>query len=629
MGEAGRQGEDAGSARESYWESRKDYRYYQVAASLAKQYAPAAEMALDVGALRARAWGDDPLHTDVSGSFGAYVVRVLWNALGFDERRQFDWRLEHKLVQACVFNEYTGGAFPRSWGLGMLLRRGRRASLVDALAADRLFAKSTLGHLSGDRGHADAGNLVLRELLDGNAPNPAETGEPSDEVWLVQERIAVECEYRVHSLEDVVLPEMTFYRYGPFVVPERRDAANAYVRSLLARLPDALVGESLYAWDVAGLVGGGFRVIEVNLVGFHPVFQRGFQASGFFQFPALGPPLLAELARHVAATYNVVLEFAEGLEPEPAWHAQYLRTLRHYLRRASTLRMPEGPGTACAPAGPPPTALDAVLSLSGDELPRFALLRRSIARFGSAIGTLWVATSDRDHAAISALIAGPRVVVLPEAELIDASAAPGEAPPRIRRQVAKLALVGRTSGAFCFDFSADVFCVRSFRAADLIRGGKALVFRSLHPVHAERYAAAEAVLGLPRSGWVHGSIPYLLSKPGVAALTDYLTRRSAETETSGRGPSWQRFLLDPERPDWILGYVYFTFLEASGLDEVYYVPVEQNLYGNCVWSARDWKAWDPAASFASKGRFFFSVVQPGREVTAHSIRRRIEPFLAR
>jgi hypothetical protein len=189
----------------------------------------------------ARLFQDDPLRRDVTGTVGVYVVRALWNALGFDEHRKFRWRLEHKLVQASVFNRYLGGEFPASWGVRALLRRGLGDQLHDALLAGKVFAKEALGHLSGDYGEAEATYDVLCWLLGRREVPPA--GTAVEEEWLVQERIPIEREYRVHSLEDLVLPEMTFDRYGPCPVPEGRAEVNAYVASILARLPDALVEE--------------------------------------------------------------------------------------------------------------------------------------------------------------------------------------------------------------------------------------------------------------------------------------------------------------------------------------------------------------------------------------------------
>jgi len=319
--------------------------------------------------VHARLFKDDPLRKEMTGSFGVYVVRALWNALGFDEHRKFRWRLEHKLVQSRVFNRYLGREFPESWGVDSLSRQGLRRPLIDALLSGGLFAKETLGHLSGDFGEADATQEVLESLIRGDEAPQA--GTPVGEKWLVQERIAVEREYRVHSLEDRVLPGMTFDRYGAGSVPEERALVNAYVESILARLPDALVGESLYAWDVARLADGRFRIFEANLAGFHPVYERGFQVSGFFQFHPHGPPLLVELARHVASTYNLVLELSDDWTDEPNRHAFFVRVLRHYWDR-----QPVQPGTSAvvARAGLPPERLDAVLSLRAEDLDRFTLL---------------------------------------------------------------------------------------------------------------------------------------------------------------------------------------------------------------------------------------------------------------
>jgi hypothetical protein len=575
---------------------------------------------LFAGHAPARLFQSDPLRKEVTGTFGAYVVRALWNALGFDEHRKSCWRLEHKLVQARVFNRYLGGEFPTSWGVSALVRRGLGGRLLDALLAGKLFAKEALGHLSGDYGEAEATHDVLCWLLHRREPPLAST--PVEEKWLVQERITVEREYRVHSLEDMVLPGMTFDRYGPCPVPKDHAEVNAYVASILARLPDALVGESLYGWDVARQADGRFRIIEANLVGFHPVFERGFQASGFFQYHPHGPPLLVELARHVASTYKVALELFGDWENEPNRHGLFLRLFRHYWGRPP---VPLERAAARALAAPPPERLDAVLSLRAEELERFALLRESIGSTGSPVGTLWVAVPDADFAAIvaSETVTGLDCSVVPESELIPEASEFPNAPPGLRRQVARLALVARTEGDFCLDLSPDIVCVRRFRVADLIRGGKGFYSRRITTEHTERYEQAEDLLGLRRSGWVHGTPPYLFSKRAVAELADYLERRSAGREDV-RG-SWRRFLLG--RRGWSVLQVYFTFLEAFGLEERDYFPGEWDLSGNCIWSSEDWEKWDAAASFDEYASFYFSVVQVGRDVPAEAIRRRLAPHL--
>ncbi len=564
---------------------------------------------------------DDPLRSQITGSFGVYAVRALWKALGFDEHRKFRWRLEHKLVQSRVFNHYLGHEFPTSWGVGSLLRRGLRGPLIDAILSDGVFAKEALGHLSGDFGEAEATHEILENLFFHSA-EPPRPETPIDEKWIVQERIAVEREYRVHSFEDVVLPGMTFDRYGPGSVPEGREEVNSYVESLLARLPDALVGESLYAWDVARLAGGRYRVIEVNLVGFHPVYERGFQASGFFQYHPHGPPLLAELLGYAEATYHVQVELSDDWEGEPNRDTSYLRVLRHYLGRRPI--SPTG-SAVVAPAGPPPDRLDAVLSVRAEEFGRFALLRESIAATGAPIGTLWVAVPDADltDAAATLAFAPPGCVVVAESELVPELADLPDVPPGVRRQVARLALVARTGGDYCFDMSADVVSTRRFRTADLVRSGKAFYSRTIGTTHAERYERAEDLLNLRRSGWVHGTTPYLFSKRAVAELIDYLGGGTAGA-SSGRG-SWRRFLLGQR--GWALGQVYFTFLEAFGLEERDYFPGEWDLYDNCIWSSDDWDEWDPSESFGEYNSHYFSVVQVGSAVTAEAVRRRLAPYL--
>jgi hypothetical protein len=163
-----------------------------------------------------------------------------------------------------------------------------------------------------------------------------------------------------------------------------------------------------------------------------------------------------------------------------------------------------------------------------------------------------------------------------------------------------------------------MLCVRPFRAAELVWDGKGVAFRYLSPFQAERYAEAEAILGVPRSGWVHGCAPCLLSRDGLAALREFLARRAAP------GGYWLPLLAVP---GWNLGNVYFTFLEAAGLDETYHVASGRSLAGNCVWSAREWPNWNPADSFDSQVEFFFSAVRPGSAATVSEVREKVDPFL--
>jgi hypothetical protein len=106
-------------------------------------------------------------------------------------------------------------------------------------------------------------------------------------------------EYRVHSLEDQVVEDLTFLRYGRGNIPGERDAPNAFVQSVLDRLPAGVVAGSLFGWDVALVRNGAFRIIEMNPTGVHPVHRPGFQCSGFFQDPDWGASLVARLLRFI------------------------------------------------------------------------------------------------------------------------------------------------------------------------------------------------------------------------------------------------------------------------------------------------------------------------------------------
>jgi hypothetical protein len=97
-----------------------------------------------------------------------------------------------------------------------------------------------------------------------------------------------------------VIEDLTFHRYGGGSIPGERNAPNAFVQSALDLLPDAMVGGSLLAWDVALTRDGQFVIVEVNFSGFHPVYKRGFHCSGYFHDYNWGACDTARLLNHVA-----------------------------------------------------------------------------------------------------------------------------------------------------------------------------------------------------------------------------------------------------------------------------------------------------------------------------------------
>jgi hypothetical protein len=546
--------------------------------------------------------GQPTLLHSVAGGPGAYLARVLWEAFGFDDRRTLGWRLDHKLIQATVLDHFAAGEPPRTWGLGELLRAVGRIKLTDALLTGDLFVKRAIGHMSGDSGDPDATGHVLRRLWDGEDLSP-DSDAPDAEEWVVQERLRVAHEIRVHSFEEMVVPGLTYNRYGACRIPADWSQVNEYVQGVLNRLPDGVVGQSLLAWDVARTPDGRFRVIEVNFAGTHAVYAPGFQVSGFFQTHPIGPPLMAVLCDHLAQRYNIELEFPDRWDEYPDRYPRYIRLLRHYLTR------PVAPITPLEHQ----TTVDGVLSVRRDDLHRLKLLFLSIDRFGAGLGRLWIATPEADWAAV-AVAAGSRAVVIPEPELVP------EADPRSPRvgAVARLALVGRTSGRFCLDLTPDILCVRRFTTAEILPDGRALYYRSLNGPR-EPYREVEDVLGLAWPGWSHGSSPFLFCKPVVAALTTHLSSRA------GRPEGWREFLL--AHPTVNIPMLYFVFLESVGLDDVYYTPTTDLLAGNSVWSADEWAEWGPEKSFEGDRSFPFSVVRPGPEIPTSAVAARVSPYL--
>jgi hypothetical protein len=238
----------------------------------------------------------------LAGSTRALLVRQLLRAIGFDELRHLRWRVEHKLIQALVLRSWLPELIPVTCGLYSLARcHGAQAlrPLLAEIFPGGYVLKSALGDSSGESSGGNPADAVLSSPEFITAPP---TSCVLDEKYIVQERIAIATEYRVHSLEEDVIDDLTFRRYDGGSIPTERDAPNAFVRSVLGRLPDGLVGGSLLAWDIALQPSGEFAIIEVNFSGFHPEFKRGFHCSGYFHDYNWGACDTARLLNHVART---------------------------------------------------------------------------------------------------------------------------------------------------------------------------------------------------------------------------------------------------------------------------------------------------------------------------------------
>jgi hypothetical protein len=285
-----------------------------------------------VRVIRLRASAADDLKAGCCGH-KSLIVRHLYHALGFDEHRLFRHRLEHKLVQALVLRHYCPDAIPVTRGVRRELDgvepAARQAHLERVCAAEGALIKRALGYGSGERKQIEATADCARVVDDvfGDCRGDGCGGGSGsmlvhDELFVLQEKIAIEEEYRVHTVEGRVAPELTYRRYGWGISPEEREAPNAFVQRVVDRLPNGFVRGTIVAWDVAR-DGTRFAIVEANLAGYHPVFEPGFQCSGFFQGP-WGPALVARLFQFVEQTYGVKVRVdvdvpADSIEHDVYW----------------------------------------------------------------------------------------------------------------------------------------------------------------------------------------------------------------------------------------------------------------------------------------------------------------------
>ena len=295
----------------------------------------------------------------LAGSTRALPVRQLLRALGFDEFRHLRWRMEHKLVQALVLRHWLPEAIPVTCGLTELACRHGPGRLRQFLGSDfptGYIVKTALGDSSGESEGGDNGEAVLR-MIEASAAAPQSQGLLAEK-FIVQERIPIATEYRVHSLEEDVVEDLTFRRYGGGSIPGERDAPSAFVQALLRRLPDGLVGGSLLAWDIALQPDGAFRVIEVNFSGFHSAFKRGFHCSGYFHDKNWGTCDTARLLNFVARTDAVEVSLEADLPGHPIENRFYLDTANWQLRHRSS----------AAPTVPEPKVANPAIQRSEHEL---------------------------------------------------------------------------------------------------------------------------------------------------------------------------------------------------------------------------------------------------------------------
>jgi hypothetical protein len=189
------------------------------------------------------------------------------------------------------------------------------------------YIKKAMNDSSGDHCQSDATEMILRRTAAGDL-TPRDRPGVLEEQWIVQERVSIHKEYRVHTMEDRVIEDLSFLRYGKGQIPDERDAPNAYIKSIVDRLPAALVADSLLGWDVAWTDDEYFIVIEVNFSGFHRVYRRGFQCSGYFQDRDWGANSSARLLRFLERNDSISIRVEPDVDEDTLARRYYCDVAR-------------------------------------------------------------------------------------------------------------------------------------------------------------------------------------------------------------------------------------------------------------------------------------------------------------
>jgi hypothetical protein len=232
-------------------------------------------------------------------------TRQLMHVCGFDEHRLAQWRLEHKLVQALVIRHYVADGLPQTCGFDSLSygcqNSGLRQAFQSRFSKGFVIKLALVAASDSDCDHRTEAFLSWAE--GGGRPSRA-VQTLTEEEFVVQERQSIRREYRVHTVEDRVIEDLTVPRFVGPLRPGEREAPNRYVQNILDRLPAGITAGAILAWDVALTHEGCYRAIEVNIGGFHTVYNRGFNTSGFYHHPYYGCVYTARLLLFMERTYG-------------------------------------------------------------------------------------------------------------------------------------------------------------------------------------------------------------------------------------------------------------------------------------------------------------------------------------
>lgn len=262
---------------------------------------------------------DDWLIDNLSGNYGALFIRAMLYWLDIDEFYVLKWRLENKYKQYQVLCYYYPHCVPKTFGLSSFLMQSNGVEKIKTLFQKGYFLKATLGDASYTTKSWDKTGR-FDEILH-------EQGICSSvyEKYMIQERLQIKSEFRIHSFYRDIIPCLTYLTQGN---SQYREGAEDFLNKVLNNLPDTILQGTLIGWDIAVTHNDLFYVIEANFTGYHPEYRKGFQTSGFFDDHQYGSIICAWLNVYFRKLYGV---YADSVEQNLFAHYPFYRSFIYYM----------------------------------------------------------------------------------------------------------------------------------------------------------------------------------------------------------------------------------------------------------------------------------------------------------
>ncbi|WP_158799595.1 hypothetical protein [Pedobacter sp. L105] len=244
-------------------------------------------------------WPDPLLLSNLSGWVGALVVRTILSKLAVNEHHVFRWRLENKYIQYLLLDFYIPGCMPETIGLSKVLDKVGGELIVRKLFKKGFFLKAALGHGSFNTKSFDR-TAEFDDILSFHQETKAD-----HEKWILQKKLNLDKEFRVHTFDKEVISGLTFKIQG--IDSAGSTEAEEFVKGLLEKLPDTIFQGTLIGWDIGLTDQHRYYVIEANFTGFHPEYCAGFQTSGYVEDNNFGPIVCAWLNQYFNYKFRVAI----------------------------------------------------------------------------------------------------------------------------------------------------------------------------------------------------------------------------------------------------------------------------------------------------------------------------------